>query len=38
MISRRAALTAGLATAASAALPRAHAAAEPLKIGNTNAL
>ena len=34
MISRRAALTAGLATAASAALPRAHAA-EPVKIGNT---
>ena len=35
MISRRTALTAGLATAASAAMPRARAAAEPVKIGNT---
>ena len=35
MISRRAALSAGLATGASAALPRARAAAEPVKIGNT---
>jgi len=35
MISRRAALAAGLATAASAAVPRARAAAAPLKIGNT---
>jgi branched-chain amino acid transport system substrate-binding protein len=35
MISRRAALTAGLATAASATLPRARAEAAPVKIGNT---
>jgi branched-chain amino acid transport system substrate-binding protein len=35
MISRRAALTVGAATAAAAVLPRARAAEAPLKIGNT---
>ncbi|HTI84289.1 MAG TPA: ABC transporter substrate-binding protein [Acetobacteraceae bacterium] len=35
MISRRAALTVGAATAAAAVLPRARAAAAPVKIGNT---
>ena len=35
MISRRAALTVGAATAAAAVLPRARAADAPVKIGNT---